>query len=201
MLILPIAVLIGVVAGWSAGGTWRALLGTRFWHPLVVLAVFGGQAVLELPGLRDWPTHLRFAIVLLTYLLLGYWLFMNSRRSSHGIRLAFGIVGCGWALNLLAIAPNGGMPVSGWALQRAGIAAAISVTGGHLAKHVPMNSGTALRVFGDTIPLSWFRTVVSPGDLLIAVGISFLIAATMRKPSADPDPVGHTAFARLNSSD
>ena len=177
------------------------LLDTRFWHPSFVLSSIAGQAALELPGLRDWPIHVRFAIIVFTYLILGWWIFVNSRRSSGGIRLGFGIIGGGWVLNLLVIVANGGMPVSWSALERAGIASSTSVIRGHLAKHVPINGGTVLRALGDTIPLGWFRSVVSPGDVLIAIGIGVLVVATMRTPKADHDPVGSAAMAQMNGGD
>jgi len=185
MLILPLAVLVGLLAGWAVNGSWRALADTRLWHPVFVLAAIAAQAALELPGLRDWPASLRFAIIVATYLVLGWWLLENARVSPGSARLGFGVVGVGWALNLLAVVPNGGMPVSESALERAGIAPATSVIHGHLAKHIPMNHGTILRALGDVIPLSWFRSVVSPGDIVMAVGIGILVAAAMRTSARD----------------
>jgi Na+/H+-dicarboxylate symporter len=81
------------------------------------------------------------------------------------------------------------MPVSESALERAGLARSTSVVHGHLAKHVQMNHDTTLRFLGDVIPLSWFRSVVSPGDVLMAIGISLLVAAAMRSITAANDPV------------
>lgn len=201
MLILPFAVLIGVTAGWAARGSWRALVDTRFWNPWFVVAVIGGQAALELPGLRNWPTHVRFVIIVLTYCLLGWWLVMNAYRASNGARLGFGIVGSGWVLNLLAIGLNGGMPVSGSALEQAGVSSSTSVVRGHLSKHVPMNNGTVLRSLGDTIPVAWFRSVVSPGDVLIAIGIGVLIVAAMRASGSAVDPLVPAPLAQLNEGD
>jgi hypothetical protein len=189
MLILPFAVLVGLLAGWAAGGSWRALLDVRLRLPSLVVGAIATQAALQLPGIRGWPSGLRFAIVVATYLVVGWWLFENAHSSSGGTRLGFGVVGGGWALNVLAIVPNGGMPVSDSALDRAGIAPSTSVIHGHLAKHVSMNHGTVLRALGDVIPLSWLRSVVSPGDIVMAVGIGILVAVAMRTPVRGESPV------------
>ena len=201
MLILPFAVVLGLIAGSAARGSWQALGDTRFWRPSFVLAAIATQAALALPGLRGWSTDVRFAIVVMTYLILGWWLVENARRSSNGIRLGFGIIAGGWLLNLVAIVPNGGMPVSRSALARAGIASSTSVIRGHLAKHVSINTGTVLRVLGDTIPLRWFRSVVSLGDVLIAVGIGVLVAAAMKAPKADGGPLVPAALAHSEGGD
>ena len=189
MLILPLAVLVGVVAGWAMGGSWSALLDVRLKHRRLVVGAVATQLALELPGVRSWPSGLRFAIILATYLVVGWWLFENTRSASGGTRLGFGVVGGGWALNLLAIVLNGGMPVSESALDSAGIAPSTSVIHGHLAKHVPINHGTVLRVLGDVIPLSWFRSVVSPGDIVMAIGIGVLAAAAMKTLTPGDSPV------------
>jgi hypothetical protein len=201
VLILPFAVVLGLIVGSAAGGSWRPLVDTRFWRPSLVLAAIASQAALTLPGLRDWSADVRFAIVVVTYLILGWWLVENARRSPNGVRLGFGIIASGWLLNLLAIVPNGGMPVSKSALARAGIASSTSVIRGHLAKHVSINDGTVLRVLGDTIPLRWFRSVVSPGDVLIAVGIGVLVAAAMKAPKADDGPLVLAALAHSKGGD
>jgi hypothetical protein len=188
MLILPLAVAVGLLAGWVMGGSWRALSELRFQHPSLVLGAIAAQAALEVPGIRDWPSGLRFAIVVVTYLVVGWWVFENARASSGGERSGLGLVGVGWTLNLLAIIPNGGMPVSESALESAGIAPSTSVTVGHLSKHVPVNHGTVLRALGDVIPLSWLRSVISIGDIVMAVGIGLLVAAAMRAAAPGDSP-------------
>jgi hypothetical protein len=93
MLILPLAVLIGLLGGWAMNGSWRSLLDARLRHPSFVLAAIAVQASLQLPGVRDWPSGLRFAIVLTTYLVLGGWLVENVRCSLGSTRFAFAVVG------------------------------------------------------------------------------------------------------------
>jgi hypothetical protein len=122
----------------------------------------------------------KFVIVVISYLVVGWWIFENSRAFSGAKRRGLVLVGIGWALNLLAIVPNRGMPVSPSALKRAGIAQSTSVGLGHMSKHVALHHGTVLGALGDVIPLSWFRSVVSAGDIVMAVGIACLVAAAMR---------------------
>jgi uncharacterized membrane protein len=85
------------------------------------------------------------------------------------------------------------MPVSESALERAGIAPSTSVILGHLSKHVPVNHGTVLRALGDVIPLSWFRSVISIGDVVMAFGFGLLVAAAMRAPAPKHSPVATPA--------
>jgi hypothetical protein len=131
---------------------------------------------------------LRFAIVVLTYFVVGWWVFENARASSGGARVGLSLVDVGWTLNLLVIIPNRGMPVSGSALVHAGIVPSTSVTVGHLSKHVSVNHSTVLSALGDVIPLSWFRSVISIGDIVMAVGIGLLVATALKGPAAGHSP-------------
>ncbi len=157
--------------------------------------------MLGLPGVRGWPSSVRFAILVVTYLIAGWWLFENARASWGGVRWGLALLAGGWFLNLLAILPNGGMPVSESALTQAGMAASTSVRVGHLSKHVLASQGTVLRALGDVIPIPWFRSVISPGDSLMAVGIALLIASAMsrrtpKSTAAGLDPLGARSVGR-----
>jgi uncharacterized membrane protein len=52
-----------------------------------------------------------------------------------------------------------------------------------------LNHGTVLRALGDVIPLSWFRSVISIGDVVMTVGIGLLVATAMRAPAPENSPV------------
>ncbi len=179
MLILPLALLAGALAGWARHGSWRALSEVKFHRVWLVVCAIGAQAALALPGLRDWPSSARFTLLAVSYLIAGWWLLENARAFAGGVRWGLVLVAGGWILNCLAILPNGGMPVSESALRQAGIAASTQVRVGHLSKHVLANHNTVLRALGDVIPVPWFRSVISPGDGLMAIGIVVLIAAAM----------------------
>jgi len=179
MLILPLALLVGALAGWARRGSWRALSEVKFQYAWLIACAIGAQAALSLPALTGWLSGERFALLVVTYFVAGWWLFANARASSGGVRCGLGLLAGGWFLNFLAILLNGGMPVSESALRQAGFAASTSVRVGHLSKHVLADPNTVLRALGDVIPLPWFRSVISPGDSLMAVGIVILVAAAM----------------------
>lgn len=180
MLILPFALVVGALVGAATGGSLRALGRVQLRRGWIVVAAIGAQAALSLPGLRAWPSGLRFAVIVVSYAVVGWWLFDNARSTSGVTRTGLGLVTLGWGVNLLAILPNGGMPVSRAAMRAAGFAPDASVVHGHLSKHVVANQGTYLRFLGDVIPVSFFRAVVSPGDIVMAIGIITFVAAAMK---------------------
>jgi len=188
MLILPLALATGLLVGRAAGGRFRALLNVHFRRSFLVVGSIAVQVALGLPGLGHLPSNLRFFIIVVTYLTVGWWLLENARSSSGGQRRALDFIAGGWVLNLLAIVLNRGMPVSGSALRSAGIAPHALVIYGHLAKHVPANQHTVLQILTDNIPVSWVRSVISPGDMVIAVGIAVLLVAMMKRypPRSSP---------------
>jgi hypothetical protein len=196
MLILPLALVAGSLTGWAVGGDWRRLTELRFRYPVLVFGAIAAQVALELPGVRNSPSGLRFAAVVISYVVVGWWLLENVRTTSGGVRYGISFVVGGWSLNLLAIASNGGMPVSESALRRAGIAPSVSVVHGHLSKHVLATQDTTFRLLGDLVPLPWLHSVVSPGDILMAVGIGAVVAATMRRPA----PEGCSAAAAATAT-
>ena len=184
MLILPFALVVGGLVGAATGGSFRALAELRFRRPAIVLAAIGIQVALTLPGLRAWPGGLRFALIGVSYAVVGWWLVDNARDRTTGVRAGLILVAAGWLANVIAIVPNRGMPVSAWAMREAGFRPGYSVVHGHLAKHVLASSGTWFRFLGDVIPVSLFQAVVSPGDVVMAIGIVVLVAGAMRSPAA-----------------
>jgi hypothetical protein len=58
----------------------------------------------------------------------------------------------------------------------------MDVASGHLYKHTAMATHTALALLGDVVPLRFVRTVLSPGDLLMLLGIATLSWAATRTP-------------------
>jgi hypothetical protein len=82
------------------------------------------------------------------------------------------LISAGVVLNAIVMALNGGMPVSPFALAAAGFPKTMNVAEGHFYKHVAMTDLTRLRMLGDIIPFHLARTVLSPGDLLMLMGIA-----------------------------
>lgn len=112
----------------------------------------------------EWAGPLAKALVLL---LVGYGLYQNRHlKSLHLVLL-------GLALNALVIFANGGhMPVSVQILERAGVEGWEEILKARKdAVHTLLDNSTRLPFLGDTIALPPLRKAVSPGDLLILLGL------------------------------
>lgn len=116
---------------------------------------------------------------LISYAILIAWLLVNLRLLPMGALLA------GATCNLVAVASNGGyMPASLTALERAGFQGAVErlLQGETVANVVAMSSSTKVNALGDwfyipeRIP---FSAAFSIGDVLIMVGLAWLIARGM----------------------
>jgi len=181
-MIFLVAVLVGVLAGLLLGGRLSNLPSLKLkWLWLVL----GGLVlqVLIFPLFSERPL-LPYATVPLHYLSYGMvflFLFLNLR-----VRPLLAL-GAGALLNLLPIAANGGrMPASATALARAGyVEVAERLASGSTHGNVLlMSEGTRLNILGDWLYLpSWvpFATAFSIGDLLIMIGVAWLIVRGMRK--------------------
>ncbi|MFN2595096.1 MAG: DUF5317 domain-containing protein, partial [Actinomycetota bacterium] len=80
--------------------------------------------------------------------------------------------GLGLALNLPVIGLNGAMPVSVSAARDAGVKANLNDIG---FKHERMDSATRLRFLGDVIPIPNSQQIFSAGDIVLALGIGWLV--------------------------
>lgn len=174
MLILFLPLGAGAAVGLLRGGRLRHLASLHLRATaLVVCAV-----ALELT-LRWTDASLHLGILLTTYALVGGWLVVNWAGRGRWLRVALGLIAVGACLNLAAIAPSHGMPVSTSALGEVAGAAPTSIAQGHLSKHVPSTSASPLRWLGDAIPLASLRAVISVGDVALAAGIALFVAAAM----------------------
>jgi hypothetical protein len=181
VLVILGAVVIGILIGLALGGSITTLSETHFrWWGLAI-AGFGLQVVpIASPsGLAHW---LDVGLLALSYLALLGFVIKNWRRP--GIQL----VAVGFALNVLVIALNGGMPVSDHALRQAygtGYESTfrdLQLHGG--AKHHLARSNDVLTPLTDVIPLGKpVHRVFSAGDLISILGITWVIAAATRGPS------------------
>ncbi len=105
--------------------------------------------------------------------------FLAANIVLPGVKWLFG----GWALNLLPIIANHGkMPVSVWAASVTGA----KIPEGTVLRHVEMTAKTKLNFLADIIPVpSRFeplQAILSPGDVLMAIGVFLLIQLTMCPP-------------------
>lgn len=175
MMLPALAILVGLLAGIASGGRPGALARPSFRAPAIVTAAVIVQVALGLV-----PTGARFPLVVASYAAVGVWLVLNAVGRPPVLRAAIVVVAVGWAVNLAAIVPNGGMPVSGPALATAGLPSDTRVEEGHLFKHVPATSDSVLRPLGDVIPVRPFRAVISIGDIALFAGLAMTVAAATR---------------------
>lgn len=111
------------------------------------------------------------------YLPLFYFVLLNRDRAG----MTF--LGLGSALNLVAIAANGGMmPVSAAAIAGAGGLDVVPV-----GTHTILTGASRLTFLADVIPVSWHfpnPVVISVGDILITSGVFLFIQHQMLVGSA-----------------
>jgi hypothetical protein len=144
------------------GGRLGALVEVRFRHTWAIFVALGlGIAATELPGL---PEGLRSLLLVAAYLVAAVFLAANWRLPGMPL------VALGAAMNLVAIAVNGGiMPASPSALAGAGLP--VDEPGFRNSAVLP---DPRLALLGDVffIPASWpLSNVFSVGDVLLVLGV------------------------------
>jgi Family of unknown function (DUF5317) len=149
-----------------AGGRLGALVDVRLRRVWAIFVGLGLEiAAIDLPGL---PEGARAALMVAAYPVLAVFLVANWRLPGMPL------VALGGALNLLAIAVNGGvMPASPAALAGAGLDPAAPGFQNSAALDDPR-----LAFLGDVfyIPASWpLSNVFSIGDVLIALGAAWAV--------------------------
>lgn len=124
------------------------------------------------------PTQVGFALVLLSYLTLLALMILN--RTRQGVWLA----GVGVLLNFTVIALNGGMPVLDGAVEVASGFAANVPDLTEDAKHTVLDADTLLPFLADVIPIRLANqgSVISIGDVFLAVGLGRFLEAELRRP-------------------
>lgn len=149
--------------------------------PLLVLA-----ALLIAAARSPWPPPAATRLLTtLGYLTAVAALWLDRRQAWFPVVLA------GVALNGLVIIANGGrMPVASAALARLGGLLAGGVAAGADPRHVMAGPDTPLGFLGDRIALTagGAGTILSPGDLLMAVGIAGALQAAMAAGPRAQDP-------------
>ena len=161
-MFLVAVVVLAALAVPLAGGRLGALVEVRLRRVWAIFAALGLEiAAMELPGLSE---GMRAALLVAAYPVGA--LFLAANWHLPGIPL----IALGGALNLLAMAVNGGvMPASPTALAGAGLPVAAPGFQNSTALAEPR-----LAWLGDVfyLPASWpLSNVFSIGDVLIALGI------------------------------
>jgi hypothetical protein len=181
-----VAIVCGLVGG--AVPTRRPL---RVERPRLVavlwFAVIAQLVIVLLPASSreavSWP------VVLGTNACIGTFLVANALRVS-AVRVPFALAATGWALNILVVVLNHGMPVSSHAIGGRSLEQAIGPRSGFVFDRVPATADTTLRWLGDVIPVRIGPTLsaVSPGDVLLLVAVALGVATAVRARRAAPVP-------------
>ena len=172
LLALIVAVIAAVIAR-LRGGSFQSLAATEFRWPWLLWTGLVIQV-----GLDVWdPSWLSsdgaLAVVLATNALVAAFLALNQRLP--GMALA----AIGMSLNVLVIAANGAMPVSASAAGEAELGATeLGV------KHELLTDSTRLPWLADVIPIPGLATLISVGDVVLAIGIAWFVYRRMMTPLA-----------------
>jgi hypothetical protein len=161
----------GLVVGFALGGRLDRLATVHFRLGAVALVALGIQLALFSPLADGLPDDVGRAIYVVSTALVGLVVVANLRLT--GVPL----IALGAALNLLAIAANGGkMPASPAALAAVGLG-----VGGNTNSVVVADPALAPLTDVFAMP-AWLplANVFSIGDVLIGVGLAVAVAAAMR---------------------
>lgn len=172
LILFPVVMAAAILGVWGRGR--RGLSGLRLrWLWLIWLAAavqfarswnppWGSQVLTPMGG--AWP-------VLAIWLLALVFVVRNFGTVPPAAKPALAVFVLGFSLNTLTIVLNGGMPFSPRAAERVGLPV-LTVVG-----HLPITGHTRLSLLSDVIALPPIHRVVSIGDLLISVGIIWLLVA------------------------
>ena len=176
--------LIGLIAGFAAGGRLDNLIAIRLRWPLVIFGALALRLGTEAALTRDVGIveSLRVPLLAAAYGILAVGLWANRARPGMSLALV------GIALNATAILVNGGfMPVWEPSLTAAGFGRADVLSPIHviLPATLDANFFRSAGPLGDVIPvpLPWLRNVLSIGDVILGAGLAFfLFAGLVRRP-------------------
>lgn len=164
MLFVLIAAVIAALAGRLRGGSFESLAATPFRWPLLLWTGLIVQITFDLWDPQWLGSTGGLVVILGTNALVAAFLVVNRRLP--GMALAAG----GMLLNVMVIALNGAMPVSLPAAERAGVR--VREMG---IKHEVLDPDTLLPWLGDVIPLPGVGALISLGDVVLAMGIAWLV--------------------------
>lgn len=175
MILLVAIIALSILVGFAFRGSLRRFedLRLRWWG----LAIVGlTLQFVPVPGGRAGTDLLvRVAVLSCSYALLVLFALMNVRLAGMPLVLL------GLLLNAAVIIPNGGMPVSGDAVERLDRAGALeALAEDEDPKHHLMTEDDVLQPLADRIAIPGpVGVVASVGDLILYLGIAWIIVAVM----------------------
>jgi hypothetical protein len=164
---------MGLLLGWGFGGALRNVAHVRvglWWMYPVGLVL----QVVPVPTFETGTArYLPFAVLLFSYVVL-----ISVTAINWQLR-GFPVILVGLVLNLVPIALNQGMPVSGQAVREVG-GSVEDVPTERGGKHHLATNQDRVRFLGDVVPIrAPFREVVSVGDLVMWLGAAVFLAGVM----------------------
>lgn len=177
MLWLAVVMFVALTVAVLRGGRLTNLADIRLKLWFLLPLSFALQLGTRLLPDRSWAETTGVAMVLVSYVPLIGLVFAN--RDRKGMWLA----GIGVLLNFSVILINGGMPVLTEAAQVAsGYSPTVQINDSY--KHITLDSSTRLPFLADVIPMRIARqgTVISLGDVFLAVGLARFLEAELRRP-------------------
>lgn len=175
---LLIVVVVAISVALIRGGRLANLgeIEVRLW-PLLIVGSFVQLGSSLVPPGRTWSRGLGIGLLLASFLILLSVVIAN--RSRPGMWLA----GFGILMNFTVIAVNGAMPVLEAAAEAASGFQGITITPDF--KHTILDESSRLTFLADVIPVRFIwgaGTVISLGDVFLAVGLGRFLEAELRRP-------------------
>jgi hypothetical protein len=185
-MILIVCLAIGLLLRILGGRKLSDLAHTRIQGETALLLLLVLQALLPLLRVVGGAAHAAFYLWLATFPLLASIAWLNRRQPGMAV------LGAGLLLNFVVIAVNGGMPVLPTAVTAATgtLAALHSIPVGDFV-HLIGSGTTRLPWLADVVPVPgphWVRSVASPGDCLLFVGVAAYLAGASRDESSKLAP-------------
>ena len=168
-----ICIAVALAASLLQGGSLNRLATVRFRHPWLVFAGLVVQLAAQLaaPGLV--PVRVAFWMLVAGTCAVGLFLVLNLKLP--GLALA----GVGLLMNVAVIGSNGGMPVSPEAARSVGAPISQELAG---VRHEVLDRESLLPFLSDAIPVPPLGTVLSLGDVLLALGLALFVYRASAEP-------------------
>ena len=168
------AVALGLTLGWVCGGSSQALKSVRLHCEVPVILLFVVQAIAR--GRVTGTGAMDFGVAVWVAACIALCFCLASSRREPGIWIA----AVGLVLNVLVVLLNGGMPIAvPGGVDSGSLATAIRRSMGFYQIAGPSTIGAGL---GDSMLFRFSTTklLLSPGDVILAIGVVVFVSAAMR---------------------
>jgi hypothetical protein len=166
-----VAIVVGILLGLASGGGMARIGELRLKFEWAILVAFLAQAFARGRVIAVGASSFGTAVWVISSIALIAGLLVNGRTPGCVV------AGVGVLLNLDVVLLNGAMPVVSAGIQGPALAAAAQSAGFYRVSSL----GTLVVYAGDSMPFWLFgqRYLVSPGDVLLCVGVVVMLAGAM----------------------